>query len=179
MGRRSSGKKTRTGVDTQLDRLYARIPDMLDCKGLCYDSCTSIDMAPAERARIREAGVDIPYVGPDPDHRCPALTDLGRCSVYSLRPVICRLMGTAEDLTCEHGCQPAQWLTPVESRRLIADSLLIGGDERRGREEHALADALEHNPIVRARYEALRAVSLRRAEHLQRPTADADPGKPT
>ncbi|MGP3914347.1 YkgJ family cysteine cluster protein [Nonomuraea sp. 10N515B] len=109
--------------------LYAQIPDVA-CKGLCQDSCGPIDMHPYERAQIRRAGVTIPepqqavtqllLTG---DYTCPALED-GRCSVYELRPTICRAWGASEAMPCEHGCRPAdgQLLSDTETRRLVDES---------------------------------------------------------
>jgi uncharacterized protein len=96
-----------------IDRLYARLP-RLDCVGRCVDSCTVIRMTRVERRRIAAAGVDIhPYVPARikpvdvvPKVRCSALTMLGRCSVYEIRPAICRLWGMTRALQCTYGCVP-------------------------------------------------------------------------
>jgi Fe-S-cluster containining protein len=50
--------------------------------------------------------------------RCPALVD-GRCSVYDVRPLICRLYASAEGLRCPHGCQPVSgMLSDADAGRL-------------------------------------------------------------
>ena len=98
-------------MDAHFDGLYDQVPDV-GCRGLCQDSCGPIDMHPYERARIRRTGVEIPtpetavrQLVETGDYQCPALVD-GRCSVYRLRPLICRIWGAAEDLPCEYGCRP-------------------------------------------------------------------------
>lgn len=119
------------------DQLYAQIPDV-QCKGLCHDSCGPIDMHPYERARIRQAGVSIPPPGQalaqlviGDGYTCPALAD-GRCSVYELRPTICRAWGASEAMPCEHGCRPAAGeLLPEETtRRLVEESKAPRGGGR-------------------------------------------------
>lgn len=109
--------------------LYSQIPDVA-CKGLCHDSCGPIDMHPYERARIRQAGVRIPppeqaltQMLVTGDYTCPALAD-GRCSVYDLRPTICRAWGASEAMPCEHGCRPADGplLSEEKTRRLVEES---------------------------------------------------------
>lgn len=116
----------------QLDRLYARLDEAgLRCRGLCHDACTVIDASELERERIRARGVEL---GPPVGHRrhleliaagqhqrCPALGPLNTCTVYEVRPLICRLFGVAEGLFCEHGCVPEQALTKSAAHRLLIE----------------------------------------------------------
>lgn len=188
MGRRSAGKHRPATPDptpaaeARLDELYAQVPDMLDCKGLCYDSCTAIALSPVEHDRIlRESGIDIPsHEAPVRDEadwarraafRCPALTPAGRCAVYRIRPMLCRTFGTAQDSTCEHGCQPVTWLTAVQARRLLAEAWTAGGNPDRGAAEHQLADALESDPVMQARHAKFTADHLARYEAARRRNA--------
>lgn len=122
----------------QLQALYDLLPTIA-CKGLCENSCTAISMSTLEDARIGMRGVDMP----DKDamrldlevanrngekYRCPALVD-GQCSVYDVRPMICRVWGVAESLPCEYGCQPDPgYLSDDATFMLLAKALLIGGD---------------------------------------------------
>lgn len=114
-----------------LDALYAHIP-AIACRGLCVDSCTVVDGSPLERERLAEHGVGI---GPRPGHRqllaliadgrtprCPALSALGTCRVYSVRPAVCRLFGAADGLLCEHGCTPERVMTRAEAFALLLEA---------------------------------------------------------
>ncbi|WP_344029820.1 YkgJ family cysteine cluster protein [Pseudonocardia kongjuensis] len=119
----------RAAAVAELQRIYDDLPAVA-CKGRCADACTSIDMSGLERQRIRDRGVEIAPRLPvhelttldrfDRVPRCAALTVLNTCSVYEVRPLICRLFGAARGLRCEHGCVPDRELTDPEAFKLIA-----------------------------------------------------------
>ena len=99
----------------------------MDCKGLCLDACGPIHASEHERARLhprlklhrRGDGnilFDLLFNKP-----CPALRDK-RCSVYSDRPLICRLYGATEVLRCPHGCEPERLLTRDEAAALLREA---------------------------------------------------------
>lgn len=119
-------------AEEQLDELYAELPE-LDCRGQCWDSCSKIDMTGAERWRIEKAGgPHIPRgrVG-DPPSMCPALTMLHQCSVYEIRPMVCRLWGVWESLPCNYGCRPKDGralLTDEEAYEFIARTHEAAGE---------------------------------------------------
>jgi hypothetical protein len=131
MSRRSA---RRAGTDAQLDGLYGRVP-VIECKGACRTTCTVIDMSDRERERIAERGVTIEplttrplLVDPKP---CAALGPLGQCTVYDVRPMICRIWGVTEDIPCVYGCVPTgDYLTTADALELIGESYLVGGPPR-------------------------------------------------
>lgn len=125
MGRQKRGR-TPAGPSpaAQLEELYAAIPDA-GCKGLCTASCGSNVATEAERARVAERGVLLPLIGHYGDAGCPALVD-GRCSVYEVRPLICRLFASAEGLECPYGCVPASGVIPrSDAQRMIGRAGVI------------------------------------------------------
>ena len=88
-----------------LDRLYSRLP-RLDCQGMCQQSCGPINMGQAERARLTRrlgyvprwpgvvAALTMAVLGADKALTCPLLDKgTGRCTVYAIRPMLCRLWG--------------------------------------------------------------------------------------
>jgi Fe-S-cluster containining protein len=90
---------------------WTKVPPM-QCKGLCADSCGPIEASPLERRLLAAHGVRLPSVEDalmemlaGGDGKCPALRE-GRCSVYDVRPTICRLWGVVEGMPCPHGCVP-------------------------------------------------------------------------
>lgn len=95
----------------KLEALYKRIPKV-DCQGLCYQSCTLIPAAPIEIKRAKDRLHYNPFQ-PLKDAMkieitkkipvCKALKD-NRCSIYHIRPAICRLYAAAEGLDCPFGC---------------------------------------------------------------------------
>lgn len=113
----------------KLEELYKRIPK-LECKGLCHQTCAFIAASKVERKRVKERlhkdifiSIDSVYKNPEKfrlqDIRyCKALKDK-RCSIYNIRPLICRLYGAAEGLKCEFGCKPERIMTDKEAADLI------------------------------------------------------------
>jgi Fe-S-cluster containining protein len=113
-----------------LRNVYAQIPD-LHCKGLCANSCrTRIDMSVAEKERIEgNIGRKLPqYMFDVAGETCPLLAN-DACTVYGLRPVVCRLWGAAESMPCPHGCAPegGTLLTDDEALELMLRALEVGG----------------------------------------------------
>lgn len=109
-----------------LAAIYAEIPDA-GCKGLCTASCGPILCSSRERAEIQKwTGEDIMEWAEQPGpvafriSPCRFLLD-GRCSIYSLRPAICRLFGSVDHqlLRCPHGCKPERLLSNQESRAIL------------------------------------------------------------
>ncbi len=113
---------------TNLRELYAAIPGVA-CKGLCHDQCTVIPVAPAERAAIESHTgrrvktlpmVDPPVMRPAADGLTCRYLKRERCSIYEVRPMICRLYGAAAGLECPHGCRP---LAGLLSREVVSELL--------------------------------------------------------
>lgn len=125
--------RRRSDMDADLEGIYNQIPEV-GCKGLCWTSCGPIAMSGRERQRIRQLGVKIPHFrealhGP-PGYYCPALTVDKKCSVYEVRPAICRLYGATEHLRCPYGCVPdGGYLKPETAWKLLREATLAGGDE--------------------------------------------------
>lgn len=127
--------RVRRRADRVLAELYAQVPDMADCRGLCHDSCGPIPTTARERERVAEAGARLPTVyrsltliDDDPDWRCPALGDDNRCTVYDVRPLICRLYGAVENMPCAHGCVPVGgYLTREQAAELIRTAEKLTG----------------------------------------------------
>ncbi len=90
-------------VDAFFDRVAKRYPEDLACSAGCHDCCSAgltvtpaeaaaIDallarIAPAERTRIAESARSADASG------CAALNAEGRCSIYPVRPLVCRSHG--------------------------------------------------------------------------------------
>jgi Fe-S-cluster containining protein len=115
----------------ELDALYAELPT-IDCQGMCWDSCGPIFTSNAEHDRIAEAGVDIAQGSflRDGPSLCPALTMLHQCSVYEIRPMICRLWGLSRRLRCNYGCKPSRVLSEPEMYELLARAFDISGQPK-------------------------------------------------
>lgn len=85
-----------------LQEIYADIPDV-GCKGLCVEACGPIACTRQEADRmIAASGFKLKI---DKTLTCGYLSN-GRCTVYAVRPLVCRLYGAAESLPCDFGCRP-------------------------------------------------------------------------
>mgnify|MGYP001558657277 CR=1 FL=1 len=109
--------------------LYAQLP-RLTCQQKCQHACTSIVMSQTEWERLtRAAGSEELYV--QESGRCPLLVN-GRCRVYPVRPMICRLWGLTKDMACPYGCEPERWLEAEEARQFLRAAEQLSGGRMNG-----------------------------------------------
>jgi len=92
-----------TATRAKVETIWNRIPNV-KCKGLCGQSCGPIMMSDVEEAIIRDKLGFLPDFLPL-SLTCP-MYELGGCSIYKIRPAICRLYGCVSQMCCPHGCQP-------------------------------------------------------------------------
>lgn len=112
----------------EIHALYEALPE-IQCKGLCYDTCTSINPSELEREAVRARGVELPpgighqrhlqLIAAGQTPRCPALSALNTCSVYDVRPYICRVYGSIRTDGCEHGCWSSEWFEAEDVTRVM------------------------------------------------------------
>ena len=58
---------------------------------------------------------------------CSFLRD-GRCTVYAVRPMICRLWGIDETMPCPYGCVPeGGHISELQAIQFLRAALAIGG----------------------------------------------------
>ncbi len=82
-----------------------------ECKQLCQEACGVVCWTEAEEMVIAdwlEAQGRKGRVGDLKTCVCPYL-EAGACSIYEVRPIICRLFGLVKDddrMICPHGCKP-------------------------------------------------------------------------
>jgi len=106
----------------QFTQIYAKVPTFR-CKGLCQSNCSIISCSNWEASRAHECAQPNDVTDP---YWCPFLSD-GRCSIYEIRPLICRLYGAAVGLECPHGCEvDGELLTKKVAGELVNLSLSAG-----------------------------------------------------
>lgn len=128
-GRRSS---PRTAKDRALDEIYSQIPSIPACDGSCADACGPIAMFKGEWDRIKRAKGHAPRLHPARPLTCPMLSPTGSCTVYTVRPYICRLWGATQGLACPKGCEPERWLTREEAHEIFLRIQAVAGPEVTG-----------------------------------------------
>lgn len=94
------GEKTKF---KKLYEIYDTIPE-LKCVSGCNECCGVIFWFRIEEENIRrylkEHNIEYRYAKSLSD-KCPYFED-GRCVIYPVRPVICRLYGVVENLRCKY-----------------------------------------------------------------------------
>ena len=92
------------GMRKSLPVLLDQLPAMQCDKG-CTDCCTIVPASDREIAAIRDYATArgiLPQQRGPLSIRCPFFQE-GRCAVYPVRPMICRLFGHSPRLVCKHG----------------------------------------------------------------------------
>ncbi len=162
MGSRSSRRRGKpNGPDplVELQKIYDSLPT-IECRGECWDSCYSYGMTPIEQRAIEiRTGSTLPLAHAG---RCQKLTMFGRCGIYDVRPLICRLWGLTRAMACNYGCRPeGGFMSNRECYLLIARVHELSGDHRSAA---VLRDHWE-DPVRAAESERrLRASEDRRAD---------------
>jgi Fe-S-cluster containining protein len=126
--RRASADRSPEGARSALLALYAELPTM-QCQGLCADSCYSLVQTSVERDLVADVtGVRLALVQ-TPLTACPALGMLKTCTVYEVRPLICRLWGMTPGMRCQYGCVPeGGFLSAEQTYGFLARAAELAGD---------------------------------------------------
>ncbi|HTX04073.1 MAG TPA: hypothetical protein VMD07_10365 [Candidatus Acidoferrales bacterium] len=133
-------------LNPEVAALYARIP-RIECRQKCQIYCGAIvqlgAFAEAERPGIERAFREAEVVPPADASplTCQALDAQGRCTIYPLRPAICRFFGVVEDMECPHGCKPERLLSHAEMTEILKALSAIAGAGRFAEAKKSLANA--------------------------------------
>ena len=114
----------------KIDELLSGLPTF-KCKEGCFDCCGLVVISRLEYTRcIQASGRSAKDVKQQMQNNlkqgiytCPLLdTETGRCSVYAVRPAICRLFGVVKgEILCPHGYAPenSALLSNEQSREIL------------------------------------------------------------
>lgn len=108
-------QRLRIQVPARVRAAWAKVPK-LRCRGLCQSSCRVWQATPSEVALLEKVATVRPQ-----GTQCPFLVE-NRCSVYPLRPLVCRAWGTVPSMACPHGCEPEEWLSAT-ALKALSDSI--------------------------------------------------------
>lgn len=125
----------------KLDALYAQLPP-LACQGKCGISCRGGIMLTDVEARRLQVTTHRKPRTTDERGRCVYLTADERCSVYAVRPLICRAWGVVKMMSCPFGCVPERWLTEIEFLNIAVEVERLGG----GRVLRTAVEGVAHVP---------------------------------
>ena len=114
----------------RIDAILSTIPSF-KCKEGCADCCGPIRLSRLEYHRcVKVSGRTAQDVRRHMEknvkqktYQCPLLDKKSnRCSVYAVRPAICRIFGTTKELSCPHGYAPdsAHILSEEKAREILA-----------------------------------------------------------
>jgi Fe-S-cluster containining protein len=108
-----------------INDLYDLIPELMCTEG-CYECCKNFGVpskTKVEDERIktffREHSMQ---PGEAKGHTCPYLDESlseGGCSIYPVRPLICRLYGTSPNYPCKMGVEPLTILHEDEEEQIF------------------------------------------------------------
>lgn len=105
----------------EIDDLYDMLPDFI-CTPGCIECCRNFGVpsrTPVEDERIKkflaENNMEQPRAR---GTTCPYVTEEG-CSIYPVRPLICRVYGTSENYKCVMGVVPLNYLDPDEEEYIF------------------------------------------------------------
>lgn len=154
----SKKKSTRPPIPPQALRdIWEKVPKMKDCKGKCAMSCGPIPVSSMERRLIQQRAGHLLTTERNLGKKntegvmsCNMLTEDGLCSVYAIRPLVCRIWGTTKRLACPEGCEPERWLSDQESLALFDEIQHLAGDDG----DQAVREMLAHlSPAERKLWE--------------------------
>lgn len=101
-----------------------------ECERGCTSCCGRILVAADEWERIvayrRARNLPVLTIRTDDPTLCPYVQE-GRCAIYEVRPLICRLYGTTKGMRCPKGRRPRKLLP-----REVVDGLLLAQKQRVG-----------------------------------------------
>jgi uncharacterized protein len=113
----------RVGALSELFKIYDSLPK-IDCKRKCADHCGPWNASAIENkaigqflnGKIRGLNRKNLLAG---EVTCPYLEKEIECSIYGVRPLICRCFGLTPELACPHGCIPERWISTKEMEVLF------------------------------------------------------------
>jgi hypothetical protein len=126
-------------VDAKLECIYAQIPAST-CPPHCGKCCGILYPSLAELRNIKNWCESRHVEYKDPTMTvgldCPYLTEQKECSIYPVRPFLCRILGVSSDLPCPLGkCNTHKELNQPQSRALYA-AIYLKGKEKPRTEKH-------------------------------------------
>lgn len=144
-----------------LEEIYAQVPEV-HCKGLCTQACGPVLASPAENQIILERHGSLPL--PLPNLQCDKLKE-GRCSIYSARPLVCRLFGAVREMRCPFGCVPRKFLSDRDASALLRATNSLPTDSSLPSEDGPGCGARAINDAIVDKVRALASIAILPRNH--------------
>jgi Fe-S-cluster containining protein len=103
----------------------------VELNGLCSDQCALVPVTYQELSLIEMAAGKRNIIV---SNTCPYL-EKGKCTVYEVRPTVCRLWGIVKKMPCEYGCTTIVLSDALEDKikelawgKLHIDDLVVLGN---------------------------------------------------
>jgi len=126
-------------MEAKLKSVYSQIPQS-ECSAHCGECCGILFPSLAELRNIKDwcrehnreykdfkmtVGLDCPYLGKEKE-----------CTIYPVRPFLCRILGVSKDLPCPLGkCKSSKLLNHSQSSALYT-AIYLKGKEKPRTEKH-------------------------------------------
>lgn len=127
-------------MNAKLEEIYKQIPKAI-CPEGCGQCCGPVFPSLAELRDIKDwcATHQIEFknfLDVTEDGTCPYLAHDKRCSIYPVRPFLCRILGASSDLPCPlNKCTSTKVLNHLQSDALYS-AIYLHGKEKPRTEKH-------------------------------------------
>ncbi len=124
-----------------LEAVYSELPK-IECRRKCIDSCGPLIVPRVEHDQVVKTGFHIPVAdiskvplnetwarhgkenlvgwNTQGNFICVNLYPFsGKCRVYAVRPLVCRVWGLMKRMQCPFGCIPERWMSEEEVQGLF------------------------------------------------------------
>ena len=125
-------------MNNKLEHVYRQIPNA-SCPDNCGKCCGILHPSMAEIRNVQEwlSQHNKPFIdfNMTVGDNCPYLGGDKKCTIYPVRPFLCRIMGVSSDLPCPHGCKPDKVLNHAQSNWCY-HQIYLRGKEKPRTEKH-------------------------------------------
>lgn len=127
-------------MDSKLEKIYSQIPKST-CPDGCGACCGPVFPSLAELRNIKDWSAEHhvefrDFLDVDSEGFCPYLGKNKKCTIYPVRPFLCRILGASTELPCPIGkCRASKMLNRPQTDALYK-AIYLHGKEKTRTEKH-------------------------------------------